>query len=61
VQGSSRSGDQISAQELALAKALKLRKKFSSGSLGHSLAGKSTTKGGIHGGGGGVPAPSRCE
>jgi hypothetical protein len=49
VKGSSCSGDQTSAQELALAKALKPSKKFSSGSSGLSLAEKaSTAKGGIH-------------
>jgi hypothetical protein len=51
MKGSSRSGDQASTQELALAKAVKPSKKFSSGSSGLSLAEKaSTTKGGIHGG-----------
>jgi hypothetical protein len=41
-------GDQTSAQELALAKALKSSKKFNSGSLGLSLTEKaSATKGGI--------------
>jgi hypothetical protein len=39
---SSRSGDQASAQELALAKALKLKKKFSSGSSGLSLTEKAS-------------------
>jgi hypothetical protein len=47
--GLSRSGDQTSAQELALAKALKLSKKFSSGSSGFSLTEKaSASKGGVH-------------
>jgi hypothetical protein len=47
--GSSHSGDQISAHELALAKALKPSKKFSLGSSGLSLTNKaSAAKGGIH-------------
>jgi hypothetical protein len=51
VDGSSHSGDQTSAQELALAKALKLSKKFSLGRLGLSLTEKTfAAKGGIHGG-----------
>jgi hypothetical protein len=45
----SHSGDQTSAQELALDKALKPSKKFSSGSLGLSLAEKaSAAKGRLH-------------
>jgi hypothetical protein len=51
MKGSSRSGDQTSAQELALAKALKPSKKFSSWSLGLNLVEKAfPSKGGIHGG-----------
>jgi hypothetical protein len=49
--GLSRSEDQTSTQELALAKALKPSKKFSLGSSGLSLTEKaSASKGGVHGG-----------
>jgi hypothetical protein len=56
------SGDQTSAQKLALAKALKPSRKFSLGSSGLSLSKKATTakvKTSTGGGGGGHPQPLR--
>jgi hypothetical protein len=59
MRGPSRSGDQTSAQEVALAKALKPRKKFRSGSSGLSLAEKaSAAKVGVHKGKESLPGVS---